>query len=92
MSHLALIRTYCVVLAERHNAIWYEDAGYKYADVFVEGEGWVSYSCNTEEEFALLCEQPAARVRLPRAVFWIKADPPNFYARKKKLKKFKKFS
>ena len=54
--HFALIRTYCKVLAEKPNAIWYEDHGIKYADVFVEYEGWVSYSCDTEEEFALLCE------------------------------------
>lgn len=34
----------------------------------------------------------AARDRQPRAEFQIKVDPPNFCVRKKKLKKFKKFS
>lgn len=55
-KHFALIRIYCKVLAETPNGIWYEDGGFKVAEVFVEGEGWVSFSCDTEEEFALLCE------------------------------------
>lgn len=54
--HFALIRTYCEVLAERSNAIWYIDHGMKIAEIFIEDEGWVSFSCDTEEEFALLCE------------------------------------
>lgn len=55
-KHLNLIRTYCEVLAEKPNAIWYKDHDWKIAEVFNEDEGWISYSCNTAEEFDLLCE------------------------------------
>lgn len=54
--HFALIHTYCKVLAETSNGIWYEDHGRRIAEVFIEDEGWASFSCDTAEEFALLCE------------------------------------
>lgn len=53
--HLDLIRRSCEVLAEEDGAIWYKDGGLGYAEVLEEGE-WVSYSCNSAEEFALICE------------------------------------
>lgn len=52
--HLDLIRRSCEVLAEEEGAIWYRDGGFGYAEVLDEGE-WVSYSCNSAEEFALIC-------------------------------------
>ena len=55
-KHLDLIRAYCKVFAEVLNGIWYEDRGFKVAEIYIEGEGWVSFSCNTKEEFDLLCE------------------------------------
>ena len=55
-EHLALIRTYCTVLAEKPNAIWFEDGSFRYADIFDSEEGWVSYSCATQEEWELLTE------------------------------------
>lgn len=57
MTHLALIRTYCTVLAEKRGAIWYEDGGFRYAEVFEPGEGWVSYSCNSVEEWEMLTDR-----------------------------------
>lgn len=57
MTHLALIRTYCTVLAEKRGAIWYEDGGFRYADIFEPGEGWVSYSCNSVEEWEMLTDR-----------------------------------
>ena len=56
MKHMELIATYCDVLATCENrAIWYVDGGYKYADVLEDGEGWVSYSCDTREMWEMLC-------------------------------------
>lgn len=51
-----LIETYCTVIAKKANAIWYVDGGYKYADVYDPEEGWISYSCNSEEEWEMLTE------------------------------------
>ena len=59
MMHLSLIKTYCEVIAEKANAIWYVDGGYKYADVYDSEEGWISYSCNSEKEWEMLTEQGA---------------------------------
>jgi hypothetical protein len=56
MTHIALIKTYCEVLAETPTAIWYEDSGFRYADVLDPEEGWVSYSCNSQEEWEMLSE------------------------------------
>lgn len=56
-EHLALIRTYCTVLAEKPGAIWFEDGSFRYADIFDPEEGWVSYSCATRKEWELLTEQ-----------------------------------
>lgn len=57
MNHLALIRTYCEVLDQRSDrAIWYVDGGYKYADVLDPEEGWVSYSCDSQEMWEMLCD------------------------------------
>ena len=57
MEHMNLIAEYCTVLAVKVDwAIWYEDGGFKYADVFDPEEGWISYSCNTQEEWELLTE------------------------------------
>jgi len=56
MEHMDLIAQYCTVLDTREGrAIWYEDGGFRYADVLEEGEGWVSYSCNTQEQWEMLC-------------------------------------
>lgn len=55
--HMEIIAEYCTVLAIKiDKAIWYEDGGFKYADVFEEGEGWVSYSCDNAEMWELLTE------------------------------------
>jgi hypothetical protein len=56
MNHKNIIRAWCVVLAEKPNAIWYEDGGFRYADVFDPEEGWVSYSCDTREMWEMLTE------------------------------------
>lgn len=56
MNHKNIIRAWCVVLAEKPNAIWYEDGGFRYADVLDPEEGWVSYSCNSQEEWEMLTE------------------------------------
>jgi hypothetical protein len=57
MEHMNLIAEYCTVFAVKvDRAIWYEDGGFKYADVFDPEEGWISYSCNTQEESELLTE------------------------------------
>ena len=57
MEHMNLIAEYCTVFAVKiGRAIWYEDGGFKYADVFDPEEGWISYSCNTQEEWELLTE------------------------------------
>lgn len=56
MKHMDLIATYCDVLAVKADkAIWYVDGGYRYADVLDPEEGWVSYSCNSQEEWEMLC-------------------------------------
>ena len=58
MMHLSLIKTYCKVIAEKSDwAIWYVDGVYKYADVYDTEEGWISYSCNTQEEWEMLTER-----------------------------------
>ena len=58
MEHMNLIAEYCTVFAVKVDwAIWYEDGGFKYADVFDPEEGWISYSCNTQEEWEMLTEQ-----------------------------------
>lgn len=58
MKHMDLIAEYCTVFAVKvGRAIWYEDGGFKYADVFDPEEGWISYSCNTQEEWEMLTEQ-----------------------------------
>ena len=55
--HMEIIGTWCKVLATKgQHAIWYEDGGFKYADVLEEGEGWVSYSCDTAEMWEMLSE------------------------------------
>ena len=55
MSHVALIHAWCHVLAEQEDAIWYEDTdGTGIAEVFVPEEGWVSYPCDSAEEFATI--------------------------------------
>lgn len=52
-----IIATWCTVIAVKNDrAIWYEDGGFKYADILEEGEGWASYSCNTREEWEMLTE------------------------------------
>ena len=57
MKHMDLIAEYCTVFAVKVDwAIWYEDGGFKYADVFDPEEGWISYSCNTQEEWEMLTE------------------------------------
>lgn len=57
MEHMNLIAEYCTVFAVKVDwAIWYEDGGFKYADVFDPEEGWVSYSCNTQKEWEMLTE------------------------------------
>lgn len=57
MEHMDLIATYCTVYAVKVNgAIWYEDGGFKYADILEPEEGWVSYSCDTREEWEMLSE------------------------------------
>lgn len=78
MKHMDLIATYCDVLAVKADkAIWYVDGGYRYADVLEEGEGWVSYSCNTQEEWEMLTEQVAPNSqRARRRVF--SQDAPKF--------------
>jgi len=56
MKHMDLIAEYCEVLDVRYGrAIWYIDGGYKYADILEEGEGWMSYSCDTREMWEMLC-------------------------------------
>ena len=51
-----LIAEYCEVLATyERRAIWYVDGGYKYADVYEDGEGWISYSCDTQDMWEMLC-------------------------------------
>ena len=58
MMHMALIVENCEVLDVRGDrAVWYVDGGFKYADVLDEDEGWVSYSCNSQEEWEMLCEE-----------------------------------
>lgn len=58
MMHLSLIKTYCQVIAEKGDwAIWYEDGGYKYAEVLDPEEGWISYSCDSESEWQMLTER-----------------------------------
>ena len=75
MKHMDLIAEYCEVLDVRYGrAIWYVDGGYRYADVLEEGEGWVSYSCDTREMWEMLCGEQsifllAGRRRAPRPVF-----------------------
>ena len=54
--HFKLIYEYCEVLAEVDNGIWYIDGNFKYADVYNECEGWLSYSCDSLESFYELCE------------------------------------
>ena len=57
MNHITLICNNCKVLEVRGDwAVWYEDGGFKYADVYDCAEGWVSYSCNSAEEFDLFCD------------------------------------
>lgn len=57
MKHMDLIATYCDVLAVKADkAIWYVDGGYRYADVLDPEEGWVSYSCNSQEMWEMLTE------------------------------------
>ncbi len=56
-EHMDIIGAYCPVLAVKNDrAIWYEDGGFKYADIYEDGEGWASYSCNTQEEWEMLSE------------------------------------
>ena len=56
MKHMDLIAEYCEVLATyERRAIWYVDGGYKYADVYEDGEGWISYSCDTQDMWEMLC-------------------------------------
>ena len=56
MEHMDLIAEYCDVLDVRYGcAIWYVDGGYRYADVLDPEEGWVSYSCDTQEMWEMLC-------------------------------------
>ena len=56
-KHFETISTWCKVLAAKNQrAIWYEDGGFKYADIYEDGKGWASYSCNTREEWELLTE------------------------------------
>lgn len=58
MNHINLIRTYCVVLAQKGTwAIWYREGHYGYADIYSHTEGWVSYACNSREEWAALTER-----------------------------------
>lgn len=56
--HMEIIAEWCVVLAVKDDrAIWYEDGGFKYADIFDPEEGgWESYSCNSQDEWELLSE------------------------------------
>ena len=55
MEHMNLIAEYCTVFAVKvDRAIWYEDGGFKYADDLIPDEGWVSFSCNTQEEWERL--------------------------------------
>ncbi len=55
--HMAIISAWCKVLGTKdQRAIWYEDGGYKYADILEGPEGWFSYSCNTREEWEMLSE------------------------------------
>ena len=56
MTHLELIRTYCHVLAEKPGAIWFEDGCFRYAEILDPDEGWVAYSCDTQEMWELLTE------------------------------------
>ena len=56
-KHMEIISAWCKVLGTKdQRAIWYEDGGFKYADVLEDGEGWVSYSCDTAEMWELLTE------------------------------------
>ena len=68
-EHLALIRTYCTVLAEKPGAIWFEDGSFRYAEVWDPSEGWISYSCDTQEEWELLTEQfPTLKKKLKKVL------------------------
>lgn len=56
-EHMNIIAAWCTVIAVKNDrAIWYEDGGFKYADILEEGEGWASYSCNTAEMWEMLTE------------------------------------
>lgn len=56
-NHMDIIGAWCTVLAVKAGgAIWYEDGGFKYADIFEGPYGWASYSCNTREEWEMLSE------------------------------------
>lgn len=58
MKHIEMISTWCEVLDLREGkAIWYVDSGRRYADVLDPEEGWCSYSCETREQWEMLCEQ-----------------------------------
>ena len=57
MTHMEIISTWCEVLDLREGkAIWYVDSGRRYADVLDPEEGWCSYSCETREQWEMLCE------------------------------------
>lgn len=58
MEHIELVYNLCdKVLDVRHPyAIWYVDGGFRTAEVFEPDEGWVSYSCNTQDEWDMLCD------------------------------------
>jgi hypothetical protein len=55
--HIEIIKAWCRVIAVKDDrAIWYEDGGYKYADILEPGEGWESYSCDSVEMWEMLSE------------------------------------
>lgn len=57
MNHINIIMAWCEVLAViAEKAIWYVDGGHRYADVLDPEEGWVSYSCDTQEMWELLTQ------------------------------------
>ena len=96
MKHMDLIAEYCEVLDVRYGrAIWYVDGGYRYADVLEEGEGWVSYSCDTREMWEMLCGEQSIFYWLAGAgrtdQFLPQQSISTFSEPKKTSKKIKKF-
>ena len=60
IKHLELLKRSCEVFIETENpkAVWFDDCGFKAAEIYSEDEGgWISYSCPTKEMFEKLCEE-----------------------------------